>query len=211
MSYITPLELIYRQISQSSAQPVKPVKSEDARKPELSREDVDLILQRKRSATPEELQFIITSAKFKLTEGERNQLSVDLTIAIAQRTRQGNGRCEDASARFIHDTLGMASTPWGLVERAFFESQLRSGAEAIVRCLRHRPPRCQCWVSSRNALWHTAHTHGERSPEAYTALKVWEALEELEFSSRPDGPPTGYGFGYFDDHWRGVGTPYHGH
>jgi hypothetical protein len=152
---------------------------------------VDAIIQRKRAATPEELQNIISRAKdLKLTSGERTQLGVDLSIAMAQRARQVNGRRrEDASSRFIHDTLKLAVTPYGTIEREWYEGLLRAGAESIARCKRHQPPGCHCWAESRQILWQAAHAHGDKSPQAWAALQVWEILDELESSSRPDRGP----------------------
>lgn len=183
-------EVIYRQISQ--AQEAKPVAkaSEEVKRVELTREDVTAIIARQRTVTPEELQEII--ARKDLTSGERNQISVDLTIAMAQRARQVRGRREAPGANFIHDVLNLTETPHGYIERGWFDNLLRSNAAAIARCKNHRPPRCSCWRGAREALWQAAHTYGEKSPEAWTALQVWEILAELEVASRPDrGPGRG--------------------
>jgi hypothetical protein len=52
--------------------------------------------------TPEELEEIINHGnQFKLTDGERNQIACDLTIALSQRARQVSGRREDPNSK-IH-------------------------------------------------------------------------------------------------------------
>jgi hypothetical protein len=179
-----PVELIYRELTRPKVPQAKPA-SERAKNRELTRDDVNAIIARTRGATPEELQFLISHRKeLDLTEGERNQLGVDLSVAMALRARQLNGKREDVNARFIHDTLGLAITPYGLVERRFFEAQLRSGAEAIVNCQHHNPPKCACWRTEREALWYIAVNHGDNSPEACMSVKVWEALEDIETSAR---------------------------
>jgi hypothetical protein len=96
----------------------------------------------------------------KLTTGERNQLGVDLSIVVAQRARQGNGRREDPNAQFIAQVLGYAKTPYGLIERQWINAQLRAGSQAIQRCKLHQPPMCPCWSSSRAILWQ-ARANGE--------------------------------------------------
>jgi hypothetical protein len=63
---------------------------------------------------------------------------------------------------------------------------MRSGSKAIAECRRHMPPHCSCWRDAREALWHIRSSFPERSPEAFAAMQVWESLEDLEFSSRPE-------------------------
>lgn len=150
-------------------------------------------LSRERTATPNELQDIIARAReFKLTDGERNQLGVDLSIVIAQRAQRGNGRQEDPSAEFITKVLGMLQTPYGLVERGWIQEQLRSGAQAIAKCRNHRPPsgrsgeHCACWAEQRGALWQIQSTYPFKSPESWAAGRTYDSLAELETSSRPE-------------------------
>jgi hypothetical protein len=160
--------------------------SEKPKNRELTRDDVAEIIACGRTATPEELQFIIDHRKeLDLTDGERNQLGVDLTIAVS-RARQVNGRREGLSARFIHQTLKLGQTPFGLIARECFELQLKSGAEAIIGCRHHHPPRCKCWAEARRKLADAQTAFGEKSPEAWAVMKLYEALEELETSSRPE-------------------------
>ncbi len=184
---LTPYDLAYRQISEPKPCPAEPVRAVVATKTDLTRADVDTIIQRQRNATPEELEEIIARAKdFKLTDGERNQLGVDLSTAIAQRVRGQNGRRQDPSAKLISN-LGYAETPFGLLyDRASFQTQMRTGSKAIAECRRHVPPHCSCWRDTREALWHIRSSFPERSPEAFAAMQVWESLEDLEFSSRPE-------------------------
>jgi hypothetical protein len=184
MSYITPVERIYRELARPKAQSVQPV-PEAVRKSELSRDDVSAILQRKSSASADQLQHILSDErKYKLSRSERDQLSLDFTIAIAQ-ARQNHGRREDPNARFIAQVLGLLDTPFGLIERSFVDDQLRTGSENIAKCKHHQPPRCHCWSAQREILWHAQTSNGEKSPEAWAARRIYEALEDLELSSRP--------------------------
>jgi hypothetical protein len=147
---------------------------------------VDSIIQRTRVASAAELEFILSnSAALRLTLGGKNQLSLDLTIQIAQ-ARQSNGRRKDPNARFVAQVFGLLPTPFGLVEREFVEGQLRSWAQAISRCKLHRLPLCSCWASQRAILWQVQSAHGERTPEFWTATRVYAFLEDLElfFSAR---------------------------
>src|SRR5580692_7112870 len=61
-------------------------------------------------------QILSDERKYKLSRSERDQLSLELTIAIAQ-ARQNNGRREDPNARFIAQVLGLLDTPFELIER----------------------------------------------------------------------------------------------
>jgi hypothetical protein len=185
-SYLPAVELIYRALATPKPEEAKPA-SVAAVKPPLTCSDVDAIIHRKRTATPEELQEIIDhGAQFKLTDGEKNQIACDLTIAMSQRAREVNRRREDPGARFIHDTLGLTVTPYGLIEREWYEGQLKAGAEAIKRCRNHRPPRCPCWSEARQLIFDAQSVYGLKSPQAWAATKVYEILDELEVASRPD-------------------------
>jgi hypothetical protein len=156
----------------------------------LSTADVDGILRRTRGASPEELQYAIDHANdFKLADYQRNQLGVDLSIVVAQRARQVIGRRNDPSAEFIAKVLGLAETPYGLIEREWVNHQLRAGSQAIQQCRLHRPPKCQCWSASR-AILSQARAGGEKSPEAWAATRIYEALEQLETASRPERGPV---------------------
>lgn len=158
----------------------------DAKPITLTRADVDAIIERRRVASPEDLQYIIDNAKsLHLAEGARNQIGCDLSILMAQRARNMNGRRDNPSAEFIAKVLGYSSTPHGLVERDWVNRLLRAGAEAIARCRNHRPPNCQCWSASRVALWQ-AQANGEKTPEAWCATSIYAFLEDLELSSRPE-------------------------
>jgi hypothetical protein len=187
--YILPVELIYRALACPRAPEIKPQAHEPA-KIELTRADVDQIIHRKRAAAPEELEEIIDHGKqLKLTDGERNQLCCDLTISMSQR-RQVSGRRDDPSSKLIHD-LGYAVTPFGLLpDRAWYQKELQTATKAIAACRRHIPPQCSCWREARVNLYGVRESFGEKSPESWAALKVWEALEEIEISSRPDREPS---------------------
>jgi hypothetical protein len=185
--FISATERIYRELSQPKAQEPKPASvTAEPKQITLTRADVEAILRRKRSATPDELQYAIDHAnEFKLADYQRNQLGVDLSLVIAQRSRGMNGRREDPNAQFIAQFLGYLETPVGLIDRSFVENTLRVGSENIQRCRNHRPPRCSCWSAQRAILWE-ASAHGEKSPEGWAAVRLYEALEELETASRPE-------------------------
>jgi hypothetical protein len=188
MEYIDATELIFRQLSQPKLQDVKPAPAADVKPVTLTRADVDGIIQRSRGASVEDLEYAIAHAKdLILTDGERNQLGVDLSVVIAQRIRGLDGRRRDhPSDRLIHD-LGYAQTPFGLLyDRASFQRQMQSGSKAIAECRRHMPPHCSCWRDAREALWFIRSSFPERSAEAFAAMQVWESLEALELSSRPE-------------------------
>jgi hypothetical protein len=173
------VERMYRDLIRPQPPLPKPVPSAAIKKP-ITRADVDAILQRTRCASPENLEYIIGHAKeFILTDGQRDQLCCDLTIAAAQRSRQGNGRRIDASAEFISKVLGMIETPFGLVARAFVDDLLRDGSRNIARCRLHKVPNCDCW-SAQRAMLFQASANGERSPEGWAATRIRAALEQLE-------------------------------
>lgn len=44
----------------------------------------------------------------------------------------------------------------------------------------------EAFAEARASLYSTREAFGERSPESWAALRVWEALEEIELSSRPE-------------------------
>jgi hypothetical protein len=184
MNYLTPVQMMYRTISQPSPSSPKLVRIAVPRKI-ITRADVDQIIQRRRSASPEGLQEILDTKDLKLTEGERNQISVDITLAVAQRSRRMNGWREDENAKFISQVLGYAETPHGLVERSFIADILREGAANIQRCRLHRPPLCDCWSAQRAILWE-ARAGGEKTPEGWVARRLFDALQDLETSSRPE-------------------------
>lgn len=185
MPYVSPVERIYRELAHPKAPDSKP-STVAAKKAELSRDDVRAILQRKSSASAELLQQILNDAnKYGLTGGERDQLSLDLTVAMAQ-ARQNNGKPDDPNARFIAQVLGLLDTPFGLIERSFVDDLLRAGSQNIAQCKRHQPPKCECWSAQRAILWQARTSNGEKSPEAWAAKRIYEALEELELASRPE-------------------------
>lgn len=190
MSYITPVQRIYLEVSQPSSQSPKPAITVAEAKPiELTRTDVDAIIQRKRYGSPDELQHIIDQSKdLGLTDGERNIIGVELSIAVARRTRQVNDR-ENPSAEFISKVLCLTETPYGLVSREWVNQQMRTGSQAIARCRNHRPPDCLCWAASRKSLWQ-ANATGQKTPEAWAPARVYEFLTELELASRPEIDPA---------------------
>lgn len=194
--FVPAVELIYRKLSQGS--PPRPAPKPVPQKAELTRADVELILQHRRAGTPDEIQYILDhSRKFHLADWEQNALSVQLTVEMAA-ARARLQRRPDHGALFIHRVLGYAETPHGLLaNRDWFENEFKAGAVAISRCTRHKPPRCDCWRDAREILWSIADRYGAKSPEAWAATSIYESLEELEMASRPEratGMPTNLDF-----------------
>ena len=187
MNYLTPVERLYLQISQPSPPQPQPAQvTAEAKKPVLTRADVDAILRRTRSASAEELQQILSREReFILTNIQRDQVAIDLTIVMAARARQANGPRENPTDEFISKVLGYSETPHGLIERGWVNAELRAGSQAILRCKNHRPPDCQCWAAVRASLWQ-AGSAGEKTPQAWAASKIYEFLTELECASRPE-------------------------
>ncbi len=179
---ITPIERAYREASE-------PKPSQPVRKPtqpasiHLEWADVVAILQNKRSASPEELQYIIDRANvLHLTARHRNELSVRLTVAIASRDQPP---LNPHAALFAE--LDVAETPVGLLHhRSWFDREMQNAAQAIAACPRHTPPRCNCWREARARLWFVQDRYGPKSPEAFTATRIYETLEEMELASRPE-------------------------
>jgi hypothetical protein len=125
---------------------------------------------------PMDAPTIVSSEQKKTlaADGERNFIGVELSIAVAKRTRRVNGR-ENPSAEFISRVLDLAETPYGLVSREWVDEQMRMGSQAISRCRNHRPPDCACWAASRASLWQ-ASASGEKTPEAWAAARAYEFL-----------------------------------
>jgi hypothetical protein len=189
--YISQVERLYRELATPKPADVKPAPVAGAGVKPITRDDVTAIITRRRSATADELQTIIDRANdFALTDGERDQIGLALSICVAQRVRGQYGRREHPSDRLIHD-LGYAQTPFGLLyDRASFQRQMQSGSKSIAECRRHVPPHCSCWRDVRESLWFIRSSFPERSAEAFAAMQVWESLEDLELSSRPERRET---------------------
>lgn len=187
---ISATEKIYRELLQpKQPQPMPAHVPAPSTQITLTREDVTAIIRRTRGATPEELQHILDHGKeLGVSEWDRSQISVDMTIAMAARSRGTNGRREDPNAQFIAQVLGYAETPYGLIEREWINDQLRTGSQAIQRCRSHKPPACQCWSASRAILWQ-ARSNGEKTPEGWAAVRIYSFLEELELASRREIEP----------------------
>jgi hypothetical protein len=84
MPYVLPVELIYRELARPKPEETKPANIPEVKT--VNRDDVTAIIARKRIATADELQDIISHAKeLYLTTGEREQLALDLSIFSAQR------------------------------------------------------------------------------------------------------------------------------
>ncbi len=114
-----------------------------------------------------------------------------MTFTMSAKMREAQGVREDPTSLLLR-SMGVLETPVGLlygVER--FVAQLRAGTKAITDCTDHHPPKCSCWRSQRDWLHSTRERFGERSPESYAALRVWNALEEIELNAfRPSVAPN---------------------
>jgi hypothetical protein len=185
--YLLPVERLYREIATPKLSPPKPTQtSTEPKQITLSMADVQAILRRSRSASPEELQYILDhSQDYGLSDWERNRISVDVTVAMAARARGMSGRPDNPAAEFLSKVMGLSETPFGFIERAWVSEHMRSGSQAISRCRTHRPPLCECWSSSRAILWQ-ARASGDKTPTAWAAARVYEFLEDLELASRPE-------------------------
>jgi hypothetical protein len=183
--FISATEKIFRELSQPKPpQPARP--PAEVKKIELTKADVTGIIQRKRSSTPEELEYVLAhSQEHGVTSWQASEIRLDLTIAMAQRSRGANGRKEDPNLKFISQTLGLVPTPHGLIDRSFIENVLRAAAQNIQRCRRHLPPSCACW-SSQRAILRESRRKGDKTPEGWAALRMFEILEDLELASRPE-------------------------
>ena len=182
----TPVQRLYREISEPS--PSKPAPKIQAATPVITLDwtDVDKILRRNRHASPEELEYLVHHAEeFQLSSWQVNDLSVRLTIALANRSKPP----EHPNAELFNQ-LDILETPCGLLHnRSWFEREMRAGANAIANCKLHRPPRCLCWREGRERLWCIQDSFGKRSPEAWAATRLWEMFEEYERVSQPERMP----------------------
>jgi hypothetical protein len=198
MTYISATEKIYRELSQPKPPQPKPTHAAAELKPiTLTKDDATAIIQRKRTASPEELQYLLDHAKeLQIDTWARDQLGVDLTVLMASK-RRGSFR-NDPAAQFVSQTLGLIDTPRGLIGRAWVHEQMRAGAEAIQRCRNHRPPACQCWSASRATLWQAQAT--PNSPESWVAERIYSFLEQLELASRPERQSPAQNTEYAEEH-----------
>lgn len=186
-NYVSSLELIYRQLSQPCPPKPAPEPAPEPTPISLDASDVDALLRNKLSASVPELEWVLERAKqFNLSVRQRNDISLRVTIALAGRGRPAAHR--DAG---LFAQLDLVDIPGiGLLNhKSWWDRELRSGAQAIANCKDHRPPRCQCWRTARERLWHIQDRYGSRSPEAWAATRLWESLEELEEASRPGRAP----------------------
>jgi hypothetical protein len=145
----------------------------------------------------DELQYVIDNYRqYHLSDGQKNQLAVDVTVTAAAARARAERRSDDSSQLMLH-RLGYAETPVGLLAyRVYYENLFKSGSAAISRCRNHKPPKCECWRSVRDTLWGIQSHYGTRSPEAFAATRIYSSLEELEVAARPEPiqqrtpPPT---------------------
>jgi hypothetical protein len=148
MTHIMPLELASRSISSPSPPTQQTIAATAKAKvpSEPTRADVDLILQHRRNVTVEELQSILHNHRqYHLGDGQRNQISTDLTITAAAARARAEHRSDDNSQFMLH-RLGYAETPVGLLaHRVYYENLFKSSSAAISRCCNHKPPKCECW------------------------------------------------------------------
>ena len=95
--YIPAVEMIYRELARPKMPALKPAcPLEEFKRRELTKNDVQDILQYRRTASAEELQDIISKAdEYGLTANERNRLSLALTGVLAQARQHPGGRRDD--------------------------------------------------------------------------------------------------------------------
>jgi hypothetical protein len=201
--FISATEKIYRELSRPRPPQPQPACATTEVKPiTLSRADVIAIASHGRTASAEELQYILDHVKeLSVTKEERAAVSLSLNMLMAQRAR--GGFRNDPAAKFLSQTLGFAETPWGLIERAWIHEHMRAGAEAVQRCRHHLPPLCQCWSATR-AILYQASAGGPKTPEAWAATQIYSFLEQLELASRPErrentAPRSDYEDGHYPD------------
>lgn len=182
-SCITPVERIYLELRQPAPSKPEPQAQETAAQIDLDASDVQAILQNRRSATPAELEHILSRAKFyRLNSRDKNEISVRLTVALASRGRPAPSPTAELLAQ-----LDYVQTPAGLLaNKSFFDRELRQGAQRIAACVHHTVPRCQCWREARERLWHIQDTYGTKSPEAWMAERMYILFEEMELAERPE-------------------------
>lgn len=181
---LTAIERTYQLISQPQPSPPKPQPQPAPAPLVVTRDDVATILERKRMPAIAELEAILANAKeLKLTKGEREQLALLASISVA---------ASFAPPRvdpFVY-RLDYAETPVGLLHnRAWFDTLFKKAAQSIRSCKRHCPPRCECWRDWRTTLYDIRKQYGDQSPEAFIALRIWQALEDIEIASRPEPAP----------------------
>jgi hypothetical protein len=180
---ISAIENIYREVSQPAPPKSLPKASATPSPIRLERADVDDILTHKRNATIEELEEIIERSKeLQLTTWQRNQIGVELSIALAHRSR----RKADPATEFL-SVLHVVETPRGLLhDYEWVQQEMRAGAQAIASCKLHRPPRCSCWREARERIWRIQDYCGSDSAEAWATEQMWNMFEEMELASRPE-------------------------
>lgn len=182
---LTTVERIYREVSQPV--PPKPApKILDPPPPiNLEQSDVVEIVKGKRTASVEELSWILDRAKyFNLNMKQRNDIGLRISIVLASR-----GRPLASLNAELYAELDLAETPMGLLHhRSWFDRELRDGAKAIAACrINHTAhARCECWRPWRERLWLVQDKYGASSPEAWVAARLWEAFEEFEQASKPE-------------------------
>jgi len=148
------VERMYRDLAHfKPSRPPAQVTAE-AKQITLARDDVTAILLRTRSPSAEQLQQILSREReLMLTNTQREQIALDLSLLLAHRFRQANGPRDNPTDEFISKVLGYSETPFGLVERGWVNAELRAGSTAILRCKNHKPPDCACSSSVRATLW----------------------------------------------------------
>jgi len=179
---VSPIERIYLELRQPAPPKPTPQAERSAPPVNLDASDVQAILHNRRGATPAELEYILSRAKFfRLNARDKNEISVRLTVALASRGRpQPNPNAE------LFTLLDLMDTPVGILHhRSWFDRELRDGAQRIASCSRHIPPRCQCWREARERLWYVQDVYGGKSPEAWMTERMYILFEEMELAERP--------------------------
>jgi hypothetical protein len=156
----------------------------------LTRTDLDDILQGRRYASPSELEWLL-SHKRELRIDSRTEFDLRaIASKLSAKARQSDQRRPASPAdEFITKTLGIFQTAYGDLTRddvEKVESVRRSAAKAIFECRNHTVDRCRCWAFARTDLYQIRVLMGEKSALGIAALAVWNSLDALAATPRPE-------------------------
>ena len=160
----------------------------------LTRDDVDQILANKRSATVEEIEWVLShcnDARLSISSVDEYHLRHIAARALADQHVAQIRRGIDPSEEFEVKTLGLYPTQYGTLtaEEVQRLEAIRMKATAAIRdCAEHKRERCRCWAEAREQLYVIRRDFGEKSAMGMAALAVWNSVESLA-RSRSDPPP----------------------
>ncbi len=189
---------LLRRAERSSPPPESPPKPQPVPQPplRLTREDVDAIIANRRSATVEEVEWVLShgnDARIGLTTVDEFHLRTIAARALADRHVAHIRRATDPSEEFEVRVLKLYPTEYGSltaeeVER--LESIRLKATAAIQNCSEHKRERCRCWSEAREQLYTIRCDCGEKSAMGMAALGVWNSVERVgRDRSDPPQPP----------------------